>query len=257
MARKLKAPRAILISTTVVFAALAMFTDTVAQVKNSENREQTWFGYFNQTRFTRRSGIWVDLHLRLTNDFIRQTNLSIARIGYSYYLSDAVRLTAGYAYVTQYGLVDGEPDAPEHRPWQQIQWVEKKKGFNMMQWFRVEQRYRTKIVAGERTDDYNFNWRFRYNVALTIPLKGKTVQAKTPFIFFNDEIHINAGKNIVYNYFDQNRLFLGFGYQFTDHLNAHLGYMYVFQQLPAGNAYANIHAIRFFVFHNLDLRKKD
>ncbi len=237
---------------------IVMVTGTIfAQTKEFETREQTWFGYFNQTRFTKRSGIWLDLHLRFTNNFIEQTNLSIIRAGYTYYLSDQVRLTAGYGYMTQYGLTDGEPDVPEHRPWQQIQWTEKKKGFNMMQWFRIDERFRTEVRDGKLTDSYNFNWRFRYNLALTFPLKGKIIQAKTPFLFFNDEILINAGKNIVNNYFDQNRLFLGLGYQFTAHLNAHLGYMYIFQQLPAGNKYANINTIRFFVFHNLDLRKQE
>jgi long-subunit fatty acid transport protein len=241
--------------TLIVLFISAQFS--FAQTKDFETREQTWFGYFNQTRFTKRSGMWVDLHLRLTNNFVEQVNLSILRAGYTYYISDQVRLTAGYAYVTQYGLAEGQPDVPEHRPWQQIQWVEKKKGFTMMQWFRIDERFRTKVVDGELTDSYNFNWRFRYNIGLTFPLKGKVVQAKTPFLFFNDELHINAGKNIVYNYFDQNRLFLGLGYQFTSHLNAQLGYMYIFQQLPAGDKYANIHVIRFFVFHNLDLRKSE
>lgn len=241
----------------IVVMLLQVGPIVLAQTKEFETREQTWFGYFNQTRFTKRSGIWLDLHLRLTNDFVKQKNLSIIRVGYTYYVSDQVRITAGYTYATQYGLSPEEPDVPEHRPWQQIQWFEKKNGFNLMQWFRIDERFRTKVENGELADGYNFNWRFRYNFALTLPLRGKVVQAKTPFLFFNDEIHINAGKEIVNNYFDQNRLFLGFGYQFTSHLNAHLGYMYVFQQLPAGNKYANIHAIRFFVFHNLDLRSKE
>lgn len=228
-----------------------------SQQKTFKTSEQTWFGYFNQTRFTKHSGLWLDLHLRLTDDFFNQKNLSIIRAGYTYYLSDQVRLTAGYGYITQYALVDGQPNVPEHRPWQQIQWFDKKKGFSMMQAFRVEQRYRTKVVGGELTDDYNFNWRFRYNFALTFPLRGHTVAPKSPFLFFNDEIHINAGKNIVNNYFDQNRLFLGLGYQFTTLINAQLGYLYVFQQLPEGNTYANIHAIRLFVFHNLDFRKQE
>jgi hypothetical protein len=127
----------------------------------------------------------------------------------------------------------------------------------MMQWFRVEQRYRQTIVEGQLTDDYAFNWRLRYNFSMTIPLKGKQVVANTPFLFLNDELHINAGKNVVNNYFDQNRAFVGFGYQFTSHLNAQLGYMNVFQQLPAGNKYVNINAIRLFVFHSLDFRNNE
>ena len=156
----------------IAFVLLFAAGDCLGQSKVTEAREQTWFGYFNQTRFTKRSGMWVDVHFRLTNNFVEQKNLSIIRAGYTYYISDQVRLTAGYAYATQYGLTEGVPDAPEHRPWQQIQWVEKKKGFNMMQWFRVEERFRSKIENSSLSDEYDFNWRFRYNISFTIPLKG-------------------------------------------------------------------------------------
>jgi hypothetical protein len=127
----------------------------------------------------------------------------------------------------------------------------------MMQWIRLEERFRRKVAAGELTDDYSFNYRIRYNMAFTIPLKGKQVVEKTPFLFANNEVFINFGKEIVYNYFDQDRAFIGMGYQFTQHLNVQLGYMYIFQQLPTGNEYIGSNTIRLFVFHNLDFRKKD
>jgi hypothetical protein len=224
--------------------------------KEIEVRDQTWFAYFNQTRFTNKSGLWIDLHYRFTDDFLKESSVSISRIAYQYYLSDQVRLLAGYAYVRHFSHTNTLPDIPEHRPWQQIQWLDRKNGFSLNQWLRIEQRYRKKVSDGELIDDYSFNWRFRYNFSLTFPLRGKEVVAKTPFLFFNDELHINAGKEILNNYFDQNRLFLGLGYQFTPNLNAHLGYMYVFQQLPAAERFIHINAIRFFVYHNLDLRKK-
>lgn len=241
----------------LLFILFNLFSSLVwSQEKETEYREQTWIGYFNQTRFTQRSGLWIDLHARLTDQFIKRMGLSIARLGYTYHLSDQVRLTSGYAYVTQYGVADN-PNVPEHRTWQQVQWFEKKNKFTMMQWFRVEERFRRKVVLGDLTDDYNFNWRFRYNISFTIPLKGNPGAPKTPFVFLNDEIHINAGKKIGVNYFDQNRLFLGLGYQFTSHLNAQLGYMYVFQQLPEVNKYIHIDAIRLFLFHNLDFRNQE
>ncbi len=223
-----------------------------SQTKQVDTREQLWLGFFNQTRFTKRSGLWVDLHLRQTDHFVNRSSISIGRIGYTYYLSDQTRLTAGYAYATQYSLASA--DVPEHRFWQQIQWHEKKNGFTLMQWLRIEERNRRKVFAGVLSDEYAFNWRFRYNFALTLPLQGKVVLPKTAFLFFNNEVHINAGKEIVNNYFDQNRLFLGLGFQFSTHLNAHLGYMNVFQQLPEGNKYVKTDAIRLFVFYNLDLR---
>jgi hypothetical protein len=222
--------------------------------KSMEVRDQLWMAYLNQTRLTNRSGIWTDLNMRFTDHFTRSKSLSIIRLGFTYYVSDAVRLTAGYAYVTAYGQ-QGAPDAPEHRPWQQIQWYEKKKGFSIMQWLRTEERFRRKVVAGELTDDYSFNWRFRYNFMFMLPLKGKEISPGIPFVFFNNEILINAGRQIVNNYFDQNRLAVGMGYPFTSHLNVQLAYLNVFQQLPAGNQYVTINAIRVFVFHTLDLRR--
>lgn len=45
------------------------------------------------------------------------------------------------------------------------------------------------------------------------------VEPNTLFIFFNDEVHINARKEITYNVFSQNRLLFGVGYQFTKGLN--------------------------------------
>ncbi|TAE03882.1 MAG: DUF2490 domain-containing protein, partial [Bacteroidetes bacterium] len=147
-------------------------------------------------------------------------------------------------------------DYNEHRPWQQLQWTQDYVGFRTMQWLRFEQRFREKIVNDEFSGQYNFNYRLRYNLALSVPLNSKKIQHKTWFLFANNEIFINFGQNIVYNYFDQNRLFAGISYQFAPHANIQIGYMNVFQQLASGDHFKNIHSLRIFVFHTIDLRKK-
>jgi hypothetical protein len=231
------------------FFSLSVFSQ---DLKTTEHRDMTWLAYFNQARFTNRSGLWLDVHLRLNDDFVKETHAVLGRVGYTYYISDKTRLTLGYCYQVQPGH-HGAADVLEQRPWQQIQWTEKKSWFNMAQWVRVEQRYRK---AGD--GDYAFlSHRVRYNMSFTIPLTRKEVAPKTPFIFANNEVFINLGENIVYNYFDQNRFFIGLGYQFTSHLNAHLGYMNIFQQTSAGNKYVHTDAIRLFVFHHLDFRNKE
>src|SRR5262245_45766375 len=126
-----------------------------------------------------------------------------------------------------------------------------------MQWFRLEERFRRKVKDDdELADVYNFNFRLRYNILFQIPLSQKKFEPGTLSFAVNNELHINFGKQIVYNYFDQNRFFLGFAYHTnkTDHLQ--FGYMNVFQQLAAGNKYRMGHVARIFYFHNLDLRKK-
>jgi hypothetical protein len=226
------------------------------QDKNVITSEQTWLAYFNQTRLTNKSGLWLDVHFRFTDDFAERMSQDIFRLGYVYYLHDNVRLSAGYAFTTLFSGEDEVPNLNEHRPWQQIQWFDKKQHFNMMQYLRLEQRFKQQIVDGQVSDDYQFNSRIRYNMSFTIPLKHGGVQPKTPFIFVSDEVMINFGEEIINNYFDQNRFFVGFGYQFTNSLNAHLGYLNVFLERPSGTDFIKTHAIRLFVFHNLDFRRK-
>jgi hypothetical protein len=240
-----------------IFLILLLPIIAFSQEKATEYTEQTWFAYNNQTRLTKRSGIWLDLHLRLNDDFIKKPAVSILRGAYIFYLNDQNRLAAGYAYVTQYAPDESSPNIPEHRLWQQIQWFEKKNWLTMMQWVRLEERFRRKVIEGELVSDYNFNYRVRYAMALTIPLKGKTVTPRTPFIFINNEIMVNFGSEIVNNYFDQNRFFVGAGYQFTQQLNAQIGYLNVFQQLPAPGTFRHVDAIRLFIFHNLDFRNNE
>ena len=232
--------------------------DLFSQTKQTETVQQIWFGYFNQTRFSNKWGTWTDIHLRTKEDFVSGLSQSILRFGLTYYINDDTKLTAGYAYVSHYPA-DNHKNVtmPEHRPWQQIQWHSKYSKLRLMQWFRLEERFRRKILNDdELAEGYNFNFRFRYNFFFMVPLSKNRFQPKSLSFVVNDEMHINFGKQIVYNYFDQNRFFLGFAYHVNKHDNLQLGYMNVFQQLPAGNKYRSNHVARVFYFHNLDLRKK-
>ena len=228
-----------------------------AQTKNTTNVEQTWLGYFNQTRLSNRWGIWADFHLRTKEDFIKDLSQGIARIGATYYLNDATKITNGYAFVNHFPA-DNHKDIsmPEHRLWQQLQWHTKYKKVRTMQWIRLEERWRHKVLNNEElAEGYNFNWRIRYNLFYQVPLSKNAFAKNTLSFILNDEIHVNFGKNIVYNIFDQNRFFVGFAYHTNAHDNLQLGYMNVIQQLAAGNQYKTTHAIRLFYFHNVDLRK--
>lgn len=245
----------------VLFVALCMAFHAQPQttpVKQTTHEEQLWLGYFNQTRISNRWGFWLDIHLRTTEHFATKFSKAIIRPGISFYVSDHVKLTAGYAFINHFPERGHENiSQPEHRPWQQIQWHQKSGKFKFMQWVRFEQRFRRKIKNDdELAEGYNFNYRLRYNFMLMYPLGKEAFAPKTLFIALNDEIHINAGKQIVYNYFDQNRFFAGLGLQLTSHSNIQLGYMNIFQQLSSGNNYQMLHCIRLFFFQNLDLRKK-
>lgn len=226
--------------------------------KEVDNINQVWLGYMNQTRFTDKWGLWLDLHLRTKEDFVTDFSVGIARFGLTYYLNDDAKLTAGYSFINFFPA-DAHPDVsqPEHRPWQQIQWHTKYPKLRVMQYLRLEERYRRKLENGELTDGYNFNHRLRYNFMLMFPLGKKHFQPKTLSFLFNNEVHINFGEEIVLNTFDQNRFVASFNYHLTSHDNLQFGYMNLYQQLASGNKYRSIHVVRLFYTHALDFRKHD
>ncbi len=230
----------------------------VAQtIKNTEDINQLWFGYFNQTRFSNKWGLWADLHLRTKEKFVKNLSQGVVRVGLTWYVNDATKLTMGYAFFNHFPTdANKKKSQPEHRPWQQVQWQKKYGKKTMIQRIRLEERYRRKILNDSTlTQGYNFNFRMRYQIAYEIPISKKGIVPYSWSFVVNDEVLINFGKEIVNNYFDQNRFFLGLKYQVNEHSNLQVGYMNLFQQLGAGNKYRNLNVIRVFYFKNIDLRK--
>jgi hypothetical protein len=230
-----------------------------AQVKQTENINRIWAGYFSQIRLSNKWGIWAEAQLRSKENFVDNISQCIVRAGLTYYISDATKLTAGYAFINDFpGDNHKNISAPEHRPWQQIQWHTKYGKQRMMQWIRLEERYRHKILNNDQlANGYNFNFRIRYNLWYEIPFIKNGAEPNSWSFIANDEIHINFGKEIVNNYFDQNRFFLGLKYQTGKQSNLQFGYMNLYQQLAAGNKYRNVNVLRLFFFQNFDWRKKN
>jgi hypothetical protein len=243
---------------TIFIIPVLFCTVLFAQTKTTTTLQQVWLGYFNQTRFSNRWGGWLDLQLRTKEDFFTNFSTGIVRAGLTYYVNDACKLTLGYAYVNHFPADNhGEVSQPEHRPWQQVQWHNKYPKIRTMQYIRLEERFRRKILnAAELDEGYAFNFRVRHNILLQVPLSSAGLRPKSLSFIANNELHINFGKQVVNNYFDQNRFFLGFSYLVNAQDNFQFGYLNVFQQLPAGNQYKSIHAARLYYFHNLDLRNK-
>lgn len=224
--------------------------------KTITTEEQAWLGVLNQTRLSNKWGFWFDGHLRLKDHFVNDLSQAIVRIGPTYYVNEEVRLTAAYAYVNNFPAQGhANINLPEHRPWQQVQWFMRGSKARLMQWVRLEERYRRKTLNDNTLGDgYNFNWRVRYNFALFLPLTKKRFEPGGLQFLLNNELFVNFGKNIVYNHFDQNRFFAGLVYPFNKHAQLHAGYMNLYQQLSSGNQFRNQHTVRVFYFHNLDLR---
>src|SRR4051794_38749162 len=86
----------------IIFSCLFCFQIVQGQVKQTENINRLWFGYFNQTRLSDKWGLWTDLHLRTKENFVENFSQSIIRVGLTYYVTDATKFTLGYAYVNDF-----------------------------------------------------------------------------------------------------------------------------------------------------------
>lgn len=89
--------------------------------------------------------------------------------------------------------------------------------------------------------------RIRYRVQVTVPI-NKVEKIKGTFFFdFNNELFVF---DVPEWSFDQNRLFLAFGYQFTKTLDFQLGYMLI------SKSDGNSDRLQFFLTQKLDFSKK-
>lgn len=100
----------------------------------------------------------------------------------------------------------------ENRLWQQIIWNKSFESFRIEHRLRAEQRFTS---AGYRN-------RFRYRISAIVPLNKKVITSKTLFLNSSNEFHFN-NENV---FFEQNRFYLGGGYNFSNQLSLQMGWIY-------------------------------
>lgn len=166
----------------------------------------------------------------------------LLRTGIGYNLTENNNnLLLGYGFINSQnyiGLTDDKAGVDEHRIFQQFI---TKQGIGRV---KLQHRYRFEQRWVEQQD---FKMRFRYFLALNIPLSTGDLSAKHFYLSAYNEIFLNHKNNI----FDRNRLYGGIGYKLSKAVRIELGYMNQF--LNGGSR----DQINIFTFLNLDrFRKK-
>jgi hypothetical protein len=177
----------------------------------------------------------------------------IAHTHLHYKTSSATEASLGFTYAkTQPAnpYATHRLGVPELRPFQEFyirQTLNSK--WRVQQRFRSEQRFFRKNNGIELSEGYTFNWRFRYQFSVNYALSPKWA------LKAHDELFINAGKNIIYNTFDANRLYLAAAYKAFKPLTVELGFLKSIQQAKDGITYVDRNNIRFTIFHTLNFSK--
>lgn len=237
------------------FFAFLLFTFSISAQRTREVQDQNQFWWSLNTNFkiTQRWSILADFHNRRTS-FLTYTNFFFLRLGAAYKINEQLTVASGAG---QLWLANrsgaSEFFSNETRLYQQAQMSYTIGQSALTNTFRLEERWQQKVINGILTDDYRYITRFRYQVALNIPVsKNKYV----PSIAIADEILLQAGKEILYNNFDQNRFFAGIKQQITPALSFDAGYMLVYQQRLSGYQYNRNHTMRLFFYWKPSLKKK-
>lgn len=212
---------------------------------------QTWVSINTVTKFSDHWGIAADAHIR-TNEVFHDNNFYFLRGGISYILNSAVSITGGYAHMWLAPTKEGwNTYSDENRIYQQAQIATKLGKVSVLQRLRNEQRWQEKIVNDVSTGENRFTDRVRYLVSFNIPVfKKKTA----PSLVLSDEVLVHFGQEVVYNTFDQNRLFVGIKQVINPKLSFDFGYMNVYQQKYTGYQYDMNHTLRLFFYLNSSIK---
>lgn len=165
------------------------------------------------------SGSMFDSHLRtsirpwVNYQFTKNSRLSISPIGYMY--------TNEYV---------GKPEDLERPSYHELrttfQFFHHYKHDNGKWMHTWRYRYELRWQEQANDDEYRFftRFRFRYRIRYVINTND-FYENNTLYAAVSNEIGLNIGKNVTYNTFNQNRLYVGLGYRFLDAARIELRYV--------------------------------
>ena len=227
-----------------------------AQTKTKEVnvQSQSWVSLNSTIRLSKKFGVIADLHMR-RNNFFAAPGFYFVRTGLDYWINENITAVLGYG---QMWVAPSNPAwhhfVQEHRVYQQVQMFSKIGKITLLNRIRNEQRWQEKIVNDKFTHNYKFTDRVRYLLSFTIPVFENK---QLPSLVLSDELAIQFGKEVVYNTFDQNRLFIGIKQPVCKGLSFDLGYMLFTQEKSTGYQYDKNNTFRWFFYYTPDLRKKE
>ncbi len=233
-----------------LFILCSIFSN--AQTRQVQYGQQSWLDYLNQNRYNKRWGSWIDLQLKLTDNYFNTTLATETTLGATYYTKKKIRIIGSLTYVDQINKGNNTYHIAEYRPWQMIQLNTQSRHSKFLQWIRLEERFKQTVSNNAPTANYDLTYRLRYQFLSQIPLTKHPYQKGSLSLVLSDEIYINYGKSIVYNTFDQNRISAGFFYYLNKDNIFQFGYTNVYQHLNAKNKYSNLDVLRVSIFNNIN-----
>ena len=224
--------------------------------KNIDHQSILWTRYYNQLLLNEKWSLHTEFDNRVFLKPVKE-NLYVIRIQGRYKINEQLESGIGFTHfsvATQVPEVSYTFNTPEYRGQQDLTWKLNINKVTLLQRFQTEERFIHNANKESLLPGTTFSWRFRYRLqADYIFWKKENQYLKT---ILSDEIMFNAGKSIVKNTFDQNRVYAALQYGMNKNIALELGYLNSFQRRANGIDYFNRDIIRFSIFHKIKLQKK-
>jgi hypothetical protein len=196
--------------TKISFVFIFLTTLVFAQKSDVGN----WFIYFGNKKINEKWNFHNEIQYRNYN-FIGDNNQLLARVGIGYNLTENNNnILLGYGFINTQKYVPNSLDKAETNEHRIFQQFITRQNFGII---FLQHRYRIE----ERFLPNDFQIRFRYFLAINIPISKKTMEKNTLYLSAYNEIFINADKPI----FDRNRLYGAIGYVINKNIKVEAGLM--------------------------------
>ncbi len=242
---------------SVIFFSFVLSAQGQGLPAEKETRSTTgvWFGIYTKYHFNDKWAYYGEYHIR-RREVLDEMGQIYLRLGATYRVTKYFEVTAGFVN-PYYWAPNPEAEnidkvVPQYRTWEQAVLATPFDHIKVMHQLRLEQRFRRSFVKGS---SFKLTHRFRYKLTTYIPLNHKDFVPKTLFLALYNEIFIQAGKSVVYNHLEDNRAFIGLGYNVNHDLQIQSGYMYSYRHDGAPHRFENRNIFRLSVYHHLDLHR--
>ena len=223
--------------------------------KNITQQSLLWTRYYNLLTISDKWSLHSEFDNRIFISTIKE-NLFMFRVNGRYKINKNTEIGSGFSYfsvTTQEPEINFDFNTTEYRGQQDITWKKELGNSTINQRFQIEERFFHNANKQSLLPGTTYNWRFRYRFQADFNCWKKKDQYLKTIVY--DEIMINAGRNIINNTFDQNRIYAAFQYGINKSMALELGYLKSYQKRASGVDYFDRDIIRFTFFHKINIQK--
>lgn len=227
---------------------LILFCSLFTVLANAQKADQfnSWWYYSGSYKIKNKIDV-QSLYSWSRNDFIKNRQISLFRLGLKYKHLKNIAFGSGYewAVLFPYGKYPVPENRIEHRIYEQMIIKNKFKNLSLTFDLQLEQRF----------IDNNVKHRSRARLTIRIPvIKNERKETFLAFSFFN-QLLVNIGKVNNSNYLGQNRAYGGIDIRLHKTIILRLGYLNQYIIID-DTRLENNHTLMFGFFHKLNFMKK-